>query len=125
MNSFVCQIHRLKTAPTKAIIMTVPLMKKLGCTAGTSVRLCCGNKEVITRVVQINNKPGDAIYLPPSIASELALPSVSKTRIAFHGIRALVAGVLVVHDAVLLVGRSGHLRRCVAVGPEVHEADLA
>lgn len=83
MNSYVCRIHRLKSAPTKAVIMTTSLIQKLGCTHGTSVRVSCGNKQVITRIASVN-RPGDAMYIPANIAHALALPSTLTTRVTFQ-----------------------------------------
>lgn len=84
MISHVCQIHRLKSAPTKAVIITTSLMKKLGCVSGTSIRISCGNKQVISRIVSVRDKPGDVIYVPPSVAHALALPTVPISRVSYH-----------------------------------------
>lgn len=84
MNSVVCQIRRLRSAPTKAIMMTASLMKKLGCPAGTSIRISCGNKAVISRVSAVREKSGDAIYLPHGIANALALPAAPISRITYR-----------------------------------------
>lgn len=84
MKSYVCRIQRLKSAPTKAVILTTSLLKKLGCTTGTSVRISCGNKQVISRIAVIHNKPGDALYVPPNVAHELALPTALVTRVSFQ-----------------------------------------
>ncbi|WP_054948589.1 YheC/YheD family endospore coat-associated protein [Numidum massiliense] len=84
MNSYVCRLHRLRSAPTKAVVMTPAIMRKLGCTAGSSVRLCCGNKELITRIASIKGKKEEVIYLPASVAAELSLPPISAARVIFH-----------------------------------------
>lgn len=84
MESFVCHIYRLRSAPATAVIMSPSLMKKLGCTSGMSVRFSCGNKEVITRIAVIRNKSHDVLYVSPFIARALALPSSPTIRITFR-----------------------------------------
>lgn len=84
MDSFACHLYRHNTTPVTTVMMTASLMKKLGCTNGMSVRLACGNKEVITRITLARKHTKDAIFVPQRIANLLALPTSSTCRICFH-----------------------------------------
>lgn len=84
MESFVCRIYRLKSGTAATLIMTPSLMEKLGCKNGSSMRLSCGNKEIISRISVITNQTGDAIFVPPPIATALALPTAPVSRLSFQ-----------------------------------------
>ncbi len=83
MSSIVCRVHRLSSSPTKAIILTKPLMEHWGCQNGQSIKISFGNKMLIARVVGISRQE-TAIYLPPTIARQLTIPFFGETRASFR-----------------------------------------
>lgn len=83
MSSIVCRVHRLASPLTKAIILTQPLMERWGCQNGQSIKISLGNKVLITRVAGISRR-NMAIYIPASIARQLAIPFFGETRASFR-----------------------------------------
>lgn len=102
MDSIICRIRLISNAPTKAVILSNYLMNRWGCNHGQSIKICLGNKMLISRVVGVRGRE-PVIYLPPSIVRQLSIPYLGETRATFENRKLRIGPVL----AILTTGFTG------------------